>query len=123
MDPTIWDKKIQLEDDGLNTSQYYQPPRNLPTGKKYSVRELLEEMIVYSDNRSMVALMNAIPIDIYVQINTDLGITIPGIKTPENYLSVKEVATFFRIFYNASYLDRTSSEYALELLSRVTFDK
>jgi beta-lactamase class A len=122
LDPTIWDKKILLEDDGLNTTQYYQSTKKLPTGKEYSVRELLEEMIIYSDNRSMVALMKAIPIDIYVRVNTDLGITVPGAKTPENYLSVKEVATFFRILYNASYLDRSSSEYALELLSRVTFD-
>jgi beta-lactamase class A len=123
LDPSIRDKQILLEEDGLNTSQYYEPTTHLLTGKSYSAKELLEEMIVYSDNRSMVALMKAIPIDIYVRVNTDLGITVPGAKTPENYLSVKEVATFFRILYNASYLDRASSEYALELLSRVTFDK
>lgn len=122
LDATIRDKQILLEEDGLNTSQYYEPTTHLITGKSYSAKELLEEMIVYSDNRSMAALMRAIPIDIYVRVNTDLGITVPGARTPENYLSVKEVATFFRILYNASYLDRASSEYALELLSRVTFD-
>ncbi len=53
----------------------------------------------------------------------DINIPIPKKDTEENYLSVKEVATFFRILYNSSYLNRDSSEYALGLLSKVTFDK
>jgi hypothetical protein len=47
---------------------------------------------------------------------------VPGVKTPEDFLSVKDMATFFRILYNASYLGRENSEYALKLLSQVDFN-
>jgi hypothetical protein len=71
----------------------------------------------------MNMLTGIMPIDFYTKVSNDLSITVPKKDTEENYLSVKDVATFFRILYNASYLSRDSSEYALDLLSRVTFDK
>ena len=104
-------------------THYFPPSKNLTPDKEYSVHDLLEEMIIHSDNKSMWSLTKWIPVDLYKQVNRDLGITIPGIKTPEDFLSVKDMATFFRILYNASYLDRDASEYALELLSRVDFNK
>ncbi len=121
-DPTVWNKKVFLKWDPSD-SHYFPPSSNLLVDQVYTVRNLLEEMIIHSDNKSMWALTNWIPVDLYKQVNKDLGITIPDIKTPEDFLSVKEIATFFRILYNASYLDRDTSEYALELLSRVDFDK
>jgi beta-lactamase class A len=120
-DQTIWDKKLYLGQDE-SYDHYFPPSKNLTPNQEYSVRELLTEMIVHSDNKSLWALTKAIPIDLYKQVNQDLGITVPGIKTPEDFLSVKDIATFFRILYNASYLERESSEYALKLLSQVDFN-
>lgn len=78
-------------------------------------------MIIYSDNSAMNILTGIMPIDFYTKVSKDLSIKVPQKDTEENYLSVKEVATFFRILYNASYLDRDSSEYALNVLSKATF--
>lgn len=70
----------------------------------------------------MNILTGIMPLDFYTKVSNDLSIKVPKKDTEENYLSVKEVATFFRILYNSSYLSRDSSEYALDLLSRVTFN-
>lgn len=120
-DPKIANKKVIFHDTNSGSLQYFQPSTRMIEGKEYSVRELLEEMIVYSDNQSMHILLDAVPGEFYTKVSKDLGITVPGVRTPEDFLSVKDVATFFRILYNASYLDRDTSEYALSMLSRATF--
>lgn len=85
--------------------------------------ELLKEMIINSNNLAMNTLLEIMPPQLYVQVSNNLNIIVPKYETEENYLSVKDMASFFRILYNASYLNRDSSEYALNLLSKVTFDK
>ncbi len=122
-DPNILTRKILVNDDENGSTQYFKPAKNLIIGKEYTVKELLEQMIIYSDNSAMNILANIMPIDFYTKMSHDINIPIPKKDTEENYLSVKEVATFFRILYNSSYLNRDSSEYALGLLSKVTFDK
>lgn len=113
LDPTILSKKIFLDEIEQSTELHFPPSKSLENKKEYLIKELLEEMIIYSDNKSQQVLVKNIPIDLYIKINKDLGIIIPDDNTPENFLSVKDVATFFRILYNSSYLDRESSEYAL----------
>lgn len=120
-DPSIWNKKMFVGSD-LSFTHYFPPSKILEANKEYTIQHLLEQMIIYSDNWSMASLIRAIPTDLYNQINKDLGITVPWIKTPEDYLSVKDMATFFRILYNASYLERETSEYALDILSRTDFN-
>ncbi|MBX9809213.1 class A beta-lactamase-related serine hydrolase [Candidatus Gracilibacteria bacterium] len=121
-DPSIWNKKMPISSDSSFT-HYFPPSKVLATNQEYDTKTLLEHMIKYSDNHAMGSLVKAIPTDLYSQINRDLGITVPGIKTPEDYLSVKDMATFFRILYNSSYLERESSEYALKVLSETDFNK
>jgi beta-lactamase class A len=45
----------------------------------------------------------------------------PDIYNPNNSMSVKDYAAFFRIIYNSSYLERNMSEKALSLLSSVDY--
>lgn len=122
-DSSILNKKIFINEDSTIATQYYKPLKGLITGKEYSVAELLKEMIINSNNLAMDTLAGILPADFYAKVSHDLSITVPVNDTEENYLSVKDVATFFRILYNSSYLNRESSEYALSLLSKVTFDK
>ena len=121
-DPGIMSQFISPKPDNSFT-HFFPPSNNLSLDQKYPVKTLLEEMIMHSDNKSMNALVEIIPTDLYKKVNIDLGITVPWIKTPEDFLSVKDMATFFRILYNASYLNRENSEYALKVLSEVDFDK
>lgn len=105
-EPNLLNKKLFLDETEHSTELHFPPSKILENKKEYTIRELLEEMIIYSDNRAQQVLVRNIPMDLYEKINKDLGITLAYENTPENYLSVKDVATFFRILYNASYLER-----------------
>lgn len=121
LDPSVASKKILVNEDKNTSTQYFKPIKNLTIGKEYSIQELMEEMIIYSNNSAMNILTSVMPLDFYTKVSNDLSIKVPKKDTEENYLSVKEVATFFRILYNASYLNRDSSEYTLKILSKATF--
>lgn len=122
-DPKILGQKITLTDtEDRNIMETVRPRIAMKFGEAYTVEDLLFRMIVYSDNNAMALLVGHIPIEIQDEVFTDLGITIPGIKGSEDYMSVAEYASFFRILYNASYLTKQYSQKALSLLSKVDFD-
>lgn len=117
-DPTIFSSELAPTIDN-KMSQLYEPPTKIELGKKYTVQELLFHLIAYSDNVASNALIQYLPISIQDRVFTDLNIPLPR---DMNYsLSVKEYASFFRMLYNASYLNRESSESALNLLSQSVF--
>lgn len=120
-DSLVQNKEILVNTDTNTSTQYFKPAKSLILGKNYTILELLEQMIMYSDNSAMNILVEMMPTELYNRVSKDLNIIIPDKNTTENYLSVKDVATFFRILYNSSYLNKDSSEFALNLLSRVTF--
>jgi len=97
--------------------------RLIEEGKFYPVEELLARMIVYSDNLAMAALLAAIDKKTLNHTFTDLGIASPDDAQPDALVSVKQYATFFRILFNASYLNRDMSEKALEYLTKVEFKR
>ena len=90
-------------------------------GQSYSVRELMRRMIVFSDNDAKNLLLLNLDAKIFDQCYRDLGITIPDVRTPEDFMSVKDYASFFRMLFNASYLNRGFSNAALEILTEVEF--
>lgn len=91
-------------------------------GKSYTYLELMERMIVNSDNNAKNMLVNIIGDDDIFGVWRDLGVGVPGDDTPEDFLTVREYSSFFRILYNATYLNRELSELALDILSRTVFD-
>lgn len=119
--PSILDEKIEIESADSGYYQNISSGLKLTIGEEYSVEELIDFMIINSDNGAMLTLLNYIDPAQLESVYTDLGITVPNIRTPEDYMSVKEYASFFRIMYNAAYLDDEYSEKALDLLSRGQF--
>ena len=94
----------------------------LEKGKKYTVEEVIRRTLIYSDNTAMAMLINNLDLSIQNKVYKDLGITIPGEEGLDDYLSVAEYASFFRVLYNASYLSRESSQKLLSLLTEVDFE-
>ncbi len=98
----------------------------------YSLDELIQAMILKSDNGAAIALTSHIGSREFNEVLIDLGlhpITPQDSRSnheiqPENYhrISAKNYAMFFRILYNATYLDREYSERALELLTRTSYN-
>lgn len=106
-------------------TQNIKPEKTLSPYQKYNIKELLDRMILYSDNRSSILLENSIDFELYKKSFTDIGINFPEFKDGmfENNINIVEYASFFRVLYNASYLNRSDSEYILDLLSNTSFLK
>ncbi len=111
-----WDGK---EPDGL--TQYYTPETSIAASTTYSVDELINRMIIYSDNDAVLALGQKAQAP-FLSLFHDLGIDTTSTGSDQS-LNVVSYSTFFRVLFNASYLNPDLSERALSLLSKVTFDK
>jgi hypothetical protein len=74
-------------------------------------------MIKYSDNNSTQILWNILGVDRFEKTYKDLSIN----SKEFGVIKVLDYATFFRVLYNASYLNKANSEFALSLLSKIDF--
>lgn len=101
------------------------PEITLAPNQNYTVDELINRMIVYSDNMAYELLNEKIDSKTLVSVYNDLGVDISkGYTDPNgNILSVKSYASFFRILYNSSYINKEMSEKALLLLSQTKFNQ
>lgn len=114
--------ELQLDGNFGNTMQNIKPAQILESGKEYTVEELIGRMVAYSDNSAANLLLTNMEDDFLTEVYTDLGIEVPSVQKTENFMTVKEYASFFRILYNASYLDRNMSEKALQFLSESQYN-
>jgi len=120
--PEILSKQLVYEGrTDLNEAEIYKPELKLEAGKSYSIDELLYRSISHSDNNANTMIFNEIEQELLVRTYKDLGLPVPTANAPENFMSVKQYASFFRILFNASYLSKEMSEKALSLLNRSTF--
>ncbi len=99
----------------------YQTPSTLQVGKSYTVEELIEKMIINSDNGAKNALLANIDNTSLKDVYTDLNIDPPKDNESDYTISAKAYSSFFRILYNATYLTPALSEKSLNLLSQANF--
>lgn len=99
------------------------PSVTIKQGKTYTVDDLLSMMIIHSDNNAMHLLLSVMDAGVIAKTYSDLGITLPEVPDQEDFLSLKQYASCYRILFNASYLNREMSEKALGLLSRTEFQQ
>jgi len=102
-------------------SPNFVPSRSVRENKIYTVEELLNYMIRYSDNNAKNTLYENIDYNKYTTMFKDIGIDKLSDTEEVNFMSVEEYASFYRILYNASYLNKYSSEKALSILSKTNF--
>lgn len=120
-DPAILQNKIVFRSNDQNFPQNIVTGEELIIGKEYTVEELIDFMIINSDNEAMFNLLDDFDQEKLDKVYLDLGIIVPDLRTPEDFMSVTEYASFFRILYNAAYLNEYYSEKSLNLLSRTKF--
>jgi len=101
------------------------PNQTILPDETYTVEELLEKMIIYSDNQSkelLGAFITALSPekDLVTDTLTTLGLGDNAVRH-DDLMSVKSYASIFRILHTASYLNKDMSQRALDLLSRVAF--
>lgn len=114
-----YDKPIEAQ-----ASQNIIAEKTAEIGKTYTVAELIEKMLIYSDNTSTVLLSNALQNQVdFDKIFIDLGIELDKNNPEEIKISSKSFAALYRMLYNASYLNKNDSETILKILTRSKEEK
>jgi beta-lactamase class A len=122
-DPGILDKVLTNTQTFDPTTVNFEPEITLIPNQKYTIRELISRMIIYSDNLAYNLLNNNMDAQKVIKVYNDLGVDISkgNIDPNGNIVSVKNYSAFFRILFNASYLNQDMSELALNTLSQSKF--
>jgi len=116
-DPSILKRKMTFAvRDNSIPKPFTKPAREIAFGRSYTVDELLHYMLNYSDNNATALLFKALTDQesSYVLSNMDVR---NNPTRDGNSVTVLGYSGFFRILYNAAFLDKEMSEKALELLS------
>jgi beta-lactamase class A len=95
-------------------------PAPLESGREYAVNELIFRMMAQDDPAAYNILLSTIPPQRLERVFKELNVEYDP-QNGENPLSLRAVATFYRVLYNASYLSEEMSEKALRFLSKSTF--
>ena len=107
-------------DDVIRQDQFNALPE-LKVGGSYKILDLINKMIIDSDNGAQSLLLSNIG-----QTNLDFIYNALNIENPNNtnnfVISPRSYSLFLRILYSATYLDADDSEKALGILSQTTFN-
>jgi hypothetical protein len=95
----------------------YQP---LIPGRSYSIEDLISRMIVHDDENAHALLSANIPPEYLDRVFKDVYVNYEP-QHRDSPVPLSAYASFYRVLYHASYLNRTMSEKALRYLSRSTF--
>lgn len=122
--PNVLERKIRYGkvNPQVSLDQFFQPAKEIKVGNEYTVWELIEYMIKYSDNNAADLLGQNIDPRKILDTFASLGIGVPDFNKPYP-TSTRTYGSFFRVLFNTSYLNAELSEKALELLSQVEFSK
>ncbi len=122
LNPEVLNEKLTFKaSDSKNEKFIFQPAELLRVNQDYTVNELIEKMIVGSDFNAANLLFDNINKDYLNEVFSDLGINFQEEKETQDFIPLKLYSLFFRILYNATYLNREFSEKALNLLAK-TYD-
>lgn len=130
-DPSILDHKIYYSGAAdSNRMEEIRSPKHLTPRTSYTVEQLIEYMIRYSDNNAVQLLTqhlkdtkNVSNFTDFSAVFSDLGIDLGTLNEYSDVITAQQYSLFLRALYNATYLDRTNSEHALKLLSETDFNE
>jgi len=119
--PQLLNQKILFNNPDIQIPVQSFTSKSITIGKQYSIKELLEYMIKYSDNNATYLLNRNMDKGVFLKVFTDLGMAKPDMMSLQNKLTTIEFSRFFRVLYNGSYLSPAMSQLAMELLSESEF--
>jgi beta-lactamase class A len=121
-DPLLLNKKILYKEQIVSNVQYFTPSKQIEIGKTYTVEELLQYMTYYSDNNAAELLAENMGTKNFDDVFESLGFGQPDQNAPYA-VDVVTYSGFFRVLFNASYVEKAYSEKALGMLSHGEFTK
>jgi beta-lactamase class A len=123
-DPTVLQKMLPYTNGVVAEANSipFSDTSSLVVGQNYSVEDLIEAMIINSDNGAKNVLLDNINSSSFVEVHTDLGL--PNPLQVQNYvISAKQYSLLLRVLYNATYLSRQYSEKALQIMSKAKYNQ
>jgi len=121
--PLIFNRKIIYGGSEIpEIETYFKPSEEVEENKAYTVGNLAERMIRFSDNKAAFLIAKIISADKLLKVYNELGLE-QSDNLNDYPLSARQFSILFRILFNASYLSKQSSEAALSLLAQTQFDK
>lgn len=104
--------------------EQYPPKKHVESWQTYTVGELIERMIIYSDNDAATALVDFLnssgrDYEWLSEVFSDLGVR--ELRIGSDFIDPKTYSLFLRVLYNATYLNRDMSERALSLMNKADF--
>ncbi len=109
--------------DDLIKKDSFNALSGLKINKSYSILQLIEKMIIDSDNGAEILLLQNIDKSSLDSIYSVLNIDNPDDAIESFVISPRTYSLFFRIIYSATYLNREMSERALDILSKTNFNE
>ena len=108
-----------------NKPEYFKPEKSIQAGHSYTIEELIQYMVAYSDNNATWLIFDNLNPKALEEIYSDLEIDLPTDKNADitDFMTTKLYARFFRVLYNTTYLNEEFSEKALSLLSNYAFPR
>ncbi len=124
-DSTILTKLITNTQAFDYSQQNITPTQTLEQDKEYTIEDLINRMIIYSDNAAYELLLDNIDNMKIYEIYKDLDVDISKAQQDPNgnIITVKDYASFYRILFNSSYLEKETSEKALSILAKTQYYK
>ncbi len=118
--PSILQNRLTVDPDLDVTKQNIIPALSAEPGKEYTVAELLQMMIAYSDNTASHTLIEHMRAE---SLNGLLDVLeIPTFADEAHYtISPRLYSRLLRILYNSTLLTASDSERALELLAQTDY--
>lgn len=122
--PALLADRVTYTGDTGGSERNIDAAHDLESGKTYTIEELIENLIIYSNNTPLALLVNHISERAFHDAYADLHLPFPeeGPGGTPLHVSPKSYSLVFRALYGATYIDRKASEQALELLSRTEFN-
>lgn len=119
-DSDILNKKIKFEKAKYDSFyQLLDPKEKIQIGKEYDVNELIQKILIFSDNEALGLLKSNIDKKEITKTYRELGISLNGDE--DNLTTVKDYSSIYRVLFNSSYLNTNNSIKLLELLTHVDF--
>lgn len=117
-DPALLSRRV-IFTSSRQTDQSDYPP--MTAGQSYTMGDLIERLIIYSDNDAKDLLHDNLNQSLVDNIFIDLGLDTPKLNDINDSMSAKAYSRFLRVLFGATYLNRDMSEKALALLAKVKF--
>lgn len=121
--PEVLTQKKVIEDiHNARVEQNINFEGTIKPGEEHTYMEILASMIAKSDNIAAQTILSATEPSQIKKVFSSVGVPFVDTKT-EPVLRVKDYAGFFRVLYNATYLNREMSELSLEILAMSEYEK